>query len=124
MLIVVTLVGIVLTALYYLKAIRDLSCYQIQFQQSIKLAVRNLYFFAFAQILTFGPFSVAKVMQIMYPDMDLMNTLFVGMVLITLAGFVNASVYLFTSSKGLDLDEQSIIEGRPSQNNSLVEGKV
>ena len=120
---------IALTSFYYLKAIRALKGYPIQFQQSVKMAVRNLYLFALAQILAFGPYFVIMTIQFIYPDMDLVNPLFIGMVLATLAGFANASIYLFTSKDDIDLNEQSIIEIRSSQMNSsqmnsLVEGKV
>ena len=122
--ILVMLATMTLTVFYYFKAIRALRCYSIEFQQAVKTAVRNLHFFALAQNLTFGPYFVIMTIQCIYPDMDLANPIFIGMFLATLAGFVNASVYLFTSKDAIDLGDQSIIESRPSQTNSFIEVQV
>ena len=83
------------TSYYYVRAIKVLNQYPIQFQQAVRPAVRNLYFYAFGQFITIGPYLVLQAIR--YKGQVRDNWFLAFSFIANLTGLVNVLIYLFTS---------------------------
>ena len=102
-----------MTLYYYIRAIYIYKSYPIEFRQYLKPAIRNLYLIASAQLLTIAP---SLVQHMIRPFDDFTNTYaIVVLALGGLSGFVNASIYLFSSRSSFELCSKDETEADISQ---------
>ena len=86
---------VLMTTYYYFKAIKVLNQYPIEFQKSVQPAIKNLHFYAFAQLVTIGPYLLLGVIR--YKSQVRDNWFVLVGVIANLSGLVNVLIYLFTS---------------------------
>ena len=104
---------ILMTLYYYIKAISIYKHYPIEFRQYLKPAIRNLYLIASAQLFTVAPSLIEHLFR---PLDDFSNTYtIVVLALGGLSGFVNASIYLFSSRDSFELSSKDETEASISQ---------
>ena len=94
--------------------------YSIQFQQSVRPAIRVLYLLAFVQFITVGPYLViTTIKSTSNSNTDNVMMRFCA-VFVNLSGFFNACIYMFNTPKNMDLDEDSLNSNELKRGNSTL----
>ena len=110
---VILAILMLMTLYYYFRAINIYKNYPIEFRQCLKPAIRNLYLIASAQLFTVAPSLIEHLFR---PSDDFTNTYAIVILALSgLSGFVNASIYLFSSRNSFELNSKDETEADISQ---------
>ena len=100
---------ILLTVLYYFRAIKVLRQYPIEFQQAVRPAIRKLHLYAFVQFITLVPNLLRRIIQIQEGTGD-SKDINAFSILANLSGLANALIYLLSSQNYIELDDRNSME--------------